>query len=214
MTIMPKITRSLKEVDAVRDQIIDIAFKILIKSGYEGLKMGKIASKMRMTAANLYNYYTNKDELLIAIHKKAHIMLYDKLRYAVETADTPLEKFKKMAYAFVEFGTQNINIYDIMFNRPVRQHRDYIGTPLEALSYDEFISSQRILSLAVKTTQDYRETRQDLQPVDPRSLTNQCTITLHGIISLHNSGAFIHVIDDSEMAMNTYINKAISSVIG
>jgi len=34
--------------------------------------MAKLGSKINMTAANIYNYYTNKDELLIAIHKKTY----------------------------------------------------------------------------------------------------------------------------------------------
>ena len=52
----------------------------------------------------------------------------------VSMADTPLDRYKNIAYAFVDFGTKNVNIYDIMFNRPIRQYSDYIGTPLEAQS--------------------------------------------------------------------------------
>ena len=39
---MPKITRSVEAVDAVREQILDIAFKIIEKNGYEALSMAKI----------------------------------------------------------------------------------------------------------------------------------------------------------------------------
>jgi AcrR family transcriptional regulator len=211
---MPKMTRSVEEVDAVRDQILDFAFKILVKNGYENLSMAKIGSKMKMTAANIYNYYANKDELLIAIHKKAYAMLYDKISYAVSMADTPLEKYKSMTYAFVEFGTHNINIYDIMFNRPIRQYSDYIGTPQEALSYDEFRNSLKVFFLTIKVIREYRETRPDLQPVDPKLLAIQCTSALHGIISLHNSGVFYQISDDPESDMKKIIDNAMRSVIG
>ena len=66
---MPKITRSLEEVDAVRERILDCALKILVKNGYESLSMARLGSKMNMTAANIYNYYASKDELLIAVQK-------------------------------------------------------------------------------------------------------------------------------------------------
>ena len=210
---MPKMTRSADEVGAVRDQILEMAFKIIKKSGYEGLKMGRIASKVRMTAPNLYNYFSSKDELLIAIHKKAYIMLHDKLRHAVIAADTPQEKFKNMIYAFVEFGTQNSNLYDIMFNRPVKQHRDYIGTPLEALSNDEFRNSQRVLSFAFKTMQDYWKTKQNAQSVDLRRMGNHTIITLHGIISLYNSRDLFYIVNESEMSMNELIDDAMSPII-
>ena len=146
-------------------RILNFSFKILEKNGYESLSMAKIGSKMKMTAANIYNYYANKDELLIAIHKKAYAMLYDKLSYAVSMADTPLEKYQNLAYAFVDFGIKNINVYDVMFNRPVRQHSDYIGTPQEALSLDEFGNSLKTFFLTIKVIRDYRETRPDLPPV-------------------------------------------------
>ena len=89
---MPKATRSVGEIDAVRERILDYALKILVKNGYESLSMAKLGSKINMTAANIYNYYTNKDELLIAIHKKTYAMLYNKIRNAVKTADTPLQR--------------------------------------------------------------------------------------------------------------------------
>jgi AcrR family transcriptional regulator len=211
---MPKMTRSIEEVDAVRDQILDCARKIIVKNGYESLSMAKIGSKMKMTAANIYNYYGSKDELLIAIHKKAFILLYDKISYAVEMAATPLDRFKKMAYAFVEFGTNNANIYDIMFNRPVRQHSDYIGTPQEALSLDEFRSSLKGLFYAIKIIKEYRETRPDLNPVDPRLLAIQSISALHGIVSLQNSGILYQIADNPDVTLKTIIDHAVSCVTG
>jgi AcrR family transcriptional regulator len=211
---MPKVTRSDEEVEAVRDNILDVAFKILVKNGYEGLSMSKIGAKMKMTAANIYNYYANKDELLITIHKKAYLMLYEKLNRAVEMSDTPLARYQNLVFAFVEFGLRNINIYDIIFNRPIRQHSDYVGTSQEALSDDEFRSSLRVLFLAVKIIQEYRETRPDLPSVAPEVLTLQNFSALHGIISLHNSGTFSQVTDDQDAMLKIIIENAMRCVTG
>jgi len=211
---MPKITRSDEEVDAVRERILDCALKILVKNGYESLSMAKLGSKMNMTAANIYNYYSSKDELLIAIHKKTYAMLYNKIRNAVETADTPLQRFWNMTNAFVEFGTQNINIYDVMFNRPIKQYSDYIGTPLAELSSDEFHSSLRALSFAVKVIRDYIETRPDLNPADARFLTLQNISALHGIISLHNSRVLDQIVDDPEIVLKNIVNNIMRSITG
>ena len=89
---MPKATRSVEEVEEVREKILDRAFEILTKDGYENLSMGKLGAKMKMTGANLYNYYANKDELLIAIHKKSFQMIHDKIRAAVNSASAPGER--------------------------------------------------------------------------------------------------------------------------
>ena len=211
---MPKITRSVEEVDAVRERILDCALKILVKNGYESLSMAKLGSKMNMTAANIYNYYSSKDELLIAIHKKTYAMLHTKMRNAVEAADTPLQRFWNMINAFVEFGTQNINIYDVMFNRPIKQYSDYIGTPLEEVSSDEFHSSLQALDFAIGIIRDYLETRPDLNPDDAKFLTIQNISAMHGIISLHNSRVLDQIVDDPEMVLKTVINNMIRSITG
>ena len=211
---MPKITRSDEEVDVVREQILDCALKILVKNGYESLSMAKLGSKMNMTAANIYNYYSSKDELLIAIHKKTYAMLYNKISKAVETAVTPLQRFWNMINAFVEFGTQNINIYDVMFNRPIKQFSDYIGTPLEEVSSDEFHSSLKALAFAVKVIQDYIETRPDLNPDDAKFLTIQNISALHGIISLYNSRVLYQIVDDPEIVLKNIVNNMVRSITG
>jgi len=211
---MPKVTRSDAEIDAVRERILECALKILVKNGYENLSMTKLGSKMNMTAANLYNYYTNKDELLIAIHKKTYAMLYEKIRGSVKTTDTPLQRFRNMVNAFVEFGTHNMNIYDVMFNRPVKQHSDYIGTPLEKISSDEFHNSLKVLNFAVKIVKGYRDTRPDLKHVDPEFLAIQSVSALHGVISLHNSGVLYQVADDPELVLKNIVNNIIRSITG
>lgn len=211
---MPKITRSVEEVDAVRKRILDCAMKILVKNGYESLSMAKLGTKMNMTAANIYNYYASKDELLIAIHKKTFAMLYDKVSSAVEKADTPLQRFWNMISAFVDFGTSNVNIYDVMFNRPVKQNSDYIGTPLEEVSADEFRNSIKTLAFADKVIRDYIETRPEIKPEEANLLTIQSISALHGIISLHNSGILRQIADDQEAVLKNIVSNIIRSITG
>lgn len=209
---MPKKTRSTAEVDAVREQILECAFEILVKNGYEGLSMAKVGARMKMTAANLYNYYANKDVLLIAIHKKAFAMLHDQLRAAVKKAKTPLGRYQKMTEAFVAFGTRNINIYDIMFNRRIRQHSDYVGTPQEALSDEEFRSSLKVRSLAVEVITAYRASLAVTDSAEPEFLAIQATSMLHGIISLYNSGVLGEITADPEGVLKKIMQNAMRIV--
>ncbi|MDA8139940.1 MAG: TetR/AcrR family transcriptional regulator [Desulfobacteraceae bacterium] len=211
---MPKKTRSTEEVDAVREKILACAFEILVKNGYEGLSMAKVGARMKMTAANLYNYYANKDELLIAIHKKAYAMLYDQLGDAVQKAKTPQARFQKLTQAFVTFGTQNINIYDIMFNRRIRQHSDYIGTPQEALSDDEFRSSLRVRAFAEGVIQEVCDAKEDGRAPDARFLAIQATSILHGVISLYNSGVLAQITADPEATLKQIVENTTRNITG
>lgn len=209
---MPKQTRAPEEIDQVREKILDCAFDILTECGYEGLSMSKIGKRMKMTAANLYNYFTNKDELLIAIHKKAYGMLYDTMQEAVEQANTPSKRYHNMAHAFVAFATTHVNIYDIMFNRRIRQHSDYLGTELEASSYDELRSSLRVLSYATAVVKAYRDSRPELKPADSKYLTLRAIAVLHGIISLRNSGVLGEIAGNPDLALKKIVKYAILSV--
>jgi AcrR family transcriptional regulator len=209
---MPKVTRTVEEVEEVREKILEHAFEILVKEGYENLSMGKLGARMKMTGANLYNYYANKDELLIAIHKKAFQMIQDKIRSSVNMYHAPMERITELAKAFVEFGTENINIYDIMFNRPIRQYSDYIGTPQEKLSYEEYHNSIKALVYAVTVVRDYIESRPDLAQSDPKFLTIKFLSALHGIISLHNSGILKEMDDNPDMVMDAIIEGTIRSL--
>ena len=211
---MPKTTRSVAEVDAVRERILECAFDIAAKHGFEALSMGRIGARMKMTAANLYNYVGNKDELLIAIHKKAYSMLYDKLRKAAKKAKTPVQRYEGLMYAFVDFGIENAHLYDIMFNRPIRQHSDYIGTPQEQLSTDEFRSSLRSLRLAIKVISQCREATSHKEPADPKFLAIQCAGALHGVISLHNSGVLAQITDDVDAVLDKYVRDIMCFVTG
>jgi hypothetical protein len=139
-------------------------------------------------------------------------MLYSKIRNAVKAADTPLQRIHNIINAFVEFGTQNINIYDVMFNRPIKQHSDYVGTPLEKISSDEFHNSLKVLTFAVKVIKDYRETKADLKPVDPEFLAIQIISALHGAISLHNSGVLHQLAGDPEIMLKKIVDKTIRSI--
>ena len=167
-----------------------------------------------MTAANLYNYYSNKDELLIAIQKKAYAMLYEKLSYAVKMSATPVEKYKNLTYAFVSFGTQNINIYDLIFNRPIRQYSDKVDTQQESISRNELRSSRQVLLLSIQVIREYRESRPDLESVDPRLLHTQCFSALHGIILLHNSRVLDQISDDPDADMKMVIENTMRYVTG
>jgi AcrR family transcriptional regulator len=211
---MPRASRSIEEIEEIQDSILDHAFNILTKDGYDGLSMDKLGSMMNMTGANLYNYYSSKDELLIAIHKRTFDMLHNELRNAVADSNIPRERLQKMLRAFVEFGLNNINIYDIMFNRPILQNSDYSGTPLEAISLDEYQNSVKTLEFAVNEMSDFIKTRPYLNGSNPKFMTIKTLSALHGIISLRNSRIIFEMDDNSEKMLNDIIDEIINSITG
>ena len=210
---MPKATRSIDEVEKVKEVIIECALDILSTEGYENLSMSKIGAMMNMTAANLYNYYKNKNELLIAIHKKTFSMLLSTIIDYTGPEHTPSARVKSLIRGFVEFGINNIHVYDLMFSRPIPQYTDYIGTPEEELALDEYRSSLKALDFAVGIMTDYIDTTPKLKGNDPRYMTIKLITELHGVISLYNS-RILHEMDQQSGEFFTKIVEDIFTSIG
>ncbi|HON79560.1 MAG TPA: TetR/AcrR family transcriptional regulator [Spirochaetota bacterium] len=210
---MPKATRSTDEVEKVKEDIIECALEILSTEGYENLSMSKIGAMMDMTAANLYNYYKNKNELLIAIHKKTFSMLLSTIADYTGPESSPSARVKSLIRGFVEFGINNIHVYDLMFSRPIPQYTDYIGTPEEELALDEYRSSLKALDFAVGIITDYIDTTPKLTGNDPRYMTIKLITELHGVISLYNS-RILHEMDQESGEFFTKIVDDIFTSIG
>ena len=57
-------TRSLEQIEASRDKIIQVARDLFAVEGYAGVSMRKIAAKADCTPSMLYTLFPNKKQLL------------------------------------------------------------------------------------------------------------------------------------------------------
>jgi AcrR family transcriptional regulator len=183
---MPRIAMKDTEVEEIKKKILDTAFEIVYKEGFSNLSMRKIASKLKMTAANIYNYYSNKDELNIEMRRYGYLILYDNMIKAYERAQSIEERASLMIHEFVSFGIKNPNYYELMFNMPTPKYSDYVGTPMEELATREFTSSMRVFELAQKTTKEFVESA-EIKLIDLDRAIIIILSFMHGIITLYNS---------------------------
>ncbi|MCP3922777.1 MAG: TetR/AcrR family transcriptional regulator [Desulfobacterales bacterium] len=208
---MPKNTRSEQEIDAVRERILDHALDILIHNGLDCLSMSKIGSRMKMTAANLYNYYSNKNELLIAMHKKAYNLLYEKLSTAADNEKRKDKKLRILLDAFVNFGIKNPELYDLMFNRMIPQNSDYIGTPQEKSSKDEFKSSLKSLHLATNIVMEHFADNNKITEKEVKLIIIKIFGKFHGLISLYNSGILKEIDENPRKLIDEIVRECLLS---
>lgn len=169
-----------------KEKILDIAAEIIMEDGYQNLSMRKIGSRIGMTAANLYNYYSNKDELNIAIRTRAGKILYKALYTAYETGSSVFERIRLMSKAYIEFGLIKANYYSIMFDMPTPKYADYVDSPLEQLAFEEKVSSEQSLELLAQCTKDIKQEGYII-PENPDLFLIIIWSQLHGLISLYNN---------------------------
>lgn len=134
---MPKPQRRPEEIEAVKDEILGQALALLAEDGYDGFSMRKLAARLGIAAKTIYNYYRNQDELYLCILTRG----FEDLRAAFEAAarrhDTPEARLKAAAEAYVAFGLDHPNLYNLMFTWHVPKFNDYVGTPVEPIAQAE-----------------------------------------------------------------------------
>jgi AcrR family transcriptional regulator len=105
-----------KERDRVemRERIIDVAIEMFVQEGYEKTSIRNIAEKIEYSPATIYLYYKDKDELLYDVQAQAFEKLDKYFREHV-VAEDPLQRLEQVMKAYVRFGKNNPELYDLMF---------------------------------------------------------------------------------------------------
>jgi AcrR family transcriptional regulator len=205
-----KTARGKKELAQIREKILESALDIIVAKGLDGLTMRSLAQKTGMTAPNLYNYFSNKDEIYIHIIICGFEMLYADLKTACDLHKDKTIRLRAMINAYMTFGINKPRYYDIMFTRPTPKYNDYIGTPLERISEIEYKISMDIVTLAIKAASDV------MGPTVGEALLTQRLVQIwslmHGMITLNNSQVMGYVAASAEQIYKKIIDEFIDSL--
>ena len=205
-----KTPRDPEKIEQVKTRILDKALDIIISGGLDALTMRKLAARTGMTAPNLYNYFSGKDEIYLSIVIRGFEMLHAALRTQYDHHDDKSVRARAMIDAYMQFGMAHPQYYDIMFTRPTPKYNDYLGTPFEHLSETEYTLSMEIAAIAGQVAADLTGRPQD----DPAVLRRVIQIwsLLHGMITLHNSGVVDYVTDSTDQIYRTIIDEFLESM--
>ena len=192
---MPKTTRAAEEVIGIKDRILETALQHLIEDGFEHFSMRKLAARLGMTAANIYNYFTNKDELYLFIQTRGFEMLYDFLYKAYKRPAVPKKKLENMIRAYLKFGMDNPEYYEIMFSRNTPKYADYKGTAIEQVTLLEKQTALKSADITIQALSDLFTNNKTVHIDTIRFRMLQIWFTLNGMINLFNSRVLQEVED-------------------
>ena len=144
---MPRTPRKPEEIEAFRDEIMNRALDLIVRDGYNGFSMRKLASPLGITAKTIYNYFKNKDDIYLRLLTKGFEQLYTNFESATADCKDPLKRLAAAIRAYVHFGLENSNMYNLMFTWHVPKFNDYVGTPMEKLAQQELTTALRCADL-------------------------------------------------------------------
>ena len=187
---MPRPQRGPDEVDAVKQGILETALTVLNEDGYVKMSMNKVAERVGMTAANLYNYFANKDELILALQTRITERLYAEYGEAYARQEDPFLRLEAFMRILLRLGIDHPNDYDLLFSVTAPRFEHYVGTKVEPVARTE---KQRAYEIAVKTREIYRKVVLEISdrygtfaPAEVSLLLDELWCTVHGAVMLYN----------------------------
>jgi AcrR family transcriptional regulator len=111
--------RRERQKENLRQEIFDAASELFALEGYANVSMRKIAERIEYSPTTIYLYFKDKNELLKFICEETFAKLGDQIREISEPETDEIEALKKGLYAYVNFGLEHPNHYEVVFNMPI-----------------------------------------------------------------------------------------------
>lgn len=107
--------RILRLKDETRTKILDAALKIVQTEGWQALSMRKIADQIEYTAPIIYEYFSNKEGILLELTRKGYEILGKDIREARDKYESAEDKMEAMWIAYWNFAFANKEFYQLMY---------------------------------------------------------------------------------------------------
>ncbi len=184
---MARKTRPPEVIEKIRNRIIDESMRLILEKGFANMSLRKLAHRVGMSATNLYYYYASKDEIYLNIQIKGFRLLREALEGVPLSEKNPLETLGKMIQAYLTFGFNNPDYYQIMLNSDTPRYLEYKdkNNAIEPVALEAKQMAIKAISVPLvaigRLSEQGRLAEQDIS-----FRAYQMWITLHGIVTLNN----------------------------
>src|ERR1700761_7614025 len=107
--------RILRLKEETRINILDASLEIVKEEGWNALSMRKIADVIEYTAPIIYEYFSNKEAILLELTRKGYLLLSKDLEEARDKHRLPAKQLEAMWFAYWNFAFANKELYQAMF---------------------------------------------------------------------------------------------------
>jgi AcrR family transcriptional regulator len=107
--------RILRLKEDTRINILDASLNIVKEEGWPALSMRKIADKIEYTAPIIYEYFSNKEAILMELTRKGFLILAGDMKAAKEKHRLAAKQLEAMWLAYWNFAFAEKELYQVMF---------------------------------------------------------------------------------------------------
>ncbi len=105
-----------------RRHIFDAVVRVTQRDNKTDFTMQHIADEAGMAIGTLYNYFKNKNDLLIYVFQELILMNKKRCYTALSGSGNTVERLQKYITEFLQFGRENIIIFRIFDRSGLRDH--------------------------------------------------------------------------------------------
>src|SRR5476651_2253142 len=107
--------RILRLKEETRINILNASLQIVKEEGWQALSMRKIADVIEYTAPIIYEYFANKEAIILELTRKGFLILARDMREAKSKHRLPAKQLESMWLAYWDFAFTNKELYQVMF---------------------------------------------------------------------------------------------------
>jgi len=101
--------------EETRNNILTAALKIVKEEGWQALSLRKIADAIEYTAPIIYEYFTNKEAILLELTRQGYKVLYERVVAAKSKHRSPAKQLEAMWMAYWDFAFAEKEYYQLMY---------------------------------------------------------------------------------------------------
>jgi AcrR family transcriptional regulator len=125
-----------------RAAVVDAARELLMSEGLSGLSLRRLAARLDVTAAALYAYVDNKQDLIEAVIESEFQRLIEDFRR--EDDGDPIARMCRMSWAYVKYARDNPRVFRTMFMFKAQLSAEPSGDDF-AMATNAFTAAQKPL---------------------------------------------------------------------
>ena len=122
MSVGDKSARSARKAKGAghlrRGEILHAAERIFVRDGYHGATIRRIADEVGISSTALYMHFRDKSEILVEICEQAFAQLGAQTDKIAAMELEPAERVRRILDAYIQFGLDNPNAYQLVFASP------------------------------------------------------------------------------------------------
>jgi AcrR family transcriptional regulator len=195
--------RKIRQKGEVKASILQAAWHLVEKEGWQSLSIRKIADAIEYSAPVIYDHFANKEAILLEFTKRGFQQLNEQLLKARDKFKNPEQQIEAIAYAYWKFAFNHNEYYQLMYG---------LGMPgCEAVKQIPELAAFSEIILAPVRDMLKKSKNAD---ADPYLKLHTFWSTLHGLISINMMGKHDNKDELNAMVLKDFLIGFISGIKG